>query len=38
MAYEPVTTQMTSDLRKQIESGTLGPGALLPSEPELARE
>ena len=38
MAYEPVTTQITSDLRKQIESGTLGPGALLPSEPELARE
>ena len=37
MADEPITHRITSDLRKQIQEGTLGPGALLPSEPELAR-
>lgn len=37
MAEEPITHRITSDLRKQIQEGTLGPGALLPSEPELAR-
>ncbi len=38
MANESITQRMTADLRKQIQEGTLGPGALLPSEPELARE
>jgi DNA-binding GntR family transcriptional regulator len=37
MADEPITHRITSDLRRQIHQGTLGPGALLPSEPELAR-
>jgi DNA-binding GntR family transcriptional regulator len=37
MADEPITHRITSDLRKQIQEGTLVPGALLPSEPELAR-
>jgi DNA-binding GntR family transcriptional regulator len=37
MANEPVTQRITSDLRRQIQEGTLGPGALLPSEPEVAR-
>lgn len=32
-----VTQRITADLRRQIERGTLGPGALLPSEPEVAR-
>lgn len=32
-----MTHRITGDLRRQIERGTLGPGALLPSEPELAR-
>jgi DNA-binding GntR family transcriptional regulator len=36
MASEPITQRITSDLRRQIHEGTLGPGALLPSEPELA--
>ena len=30
--------QITDDLRKKIEDGTYGPGALLPSEPELAHK
>jgi GntR family transcriptional regulator len=38
MAEEPVTRRIANGLREQIASGTLGPGALLPSEPELARE
>jgi GntR family transcriptional regulator len=37
MANEPITQRISSDLRRQIHEGTLGPGALLPSEPELAR-
>jgi DNA-binding GntR family transcriptional regulator len=37
MANEPITQRITSDLRRQIQEGTLGPGALLPSEPEVAR-
>src|ERR1700745_2688325 len=32
----PITQQITHDLRRKIEDGTYGPGALLPSEPELA--
>jgi DNA-binding GntR family transcriptional regulator len=35
---QPVTHQITAALRRQISEGILGPGALLPSEPELARE
>src|SRR5579863_4674566 len=35
---QPITRQITDTLRRQINDGTLGPGALLPSEPELARE
>jgi GntR family transcriptional regulator len=31
------TQRITTDLRRQIERGILGPGALLPSEPEVAR-
>ena len=38
MANESITHRITADLRQQIQQGTLGPGALLPSEPELARE
>src|SRR6266542_4048123 len=38
MTHESITSQITNDLRGQIQDGTLGPGALLPSEPELARE
>jgi DNA-binding GntR family transcriptional regulator len=38
MADEPITQQISADLRRQIQEGTLGPGALLPSEPEVARE
>jgi GntR family transcriptional regulator len=38
MAEESATEQIAGSLRTQIENGTLGPGALLPSEPELARE
>jgi DNA-binding GntR family transcriptional regulator len=37
MASEPITQRITDDLRRQIQDGTLGPGALLPSEPEVAR-
>jgi GntR family transcriptional regulator len=32
-----MTQRITADMRRQIERGTLGPGALLPSEPEVAR-
>ncbi|HLX49503.1 MAG TPA: GntR family transcriptional regulator [Streptosporangiaceae bacterium] len=35
---QSVTRQITDTLRRQISDGTRGPGALLPSEPELARE
>jgi DNA-binding GntR family transcriptional regulator len=35
---ESRTQQIASGLRKQVLDGTLGPGALLPSEPELARD
>lgn len=38
MAQAPITRQITEDLRKEIEDGTYGPGALLPSEPELAQK
>jgi GntR family transcriptional regulator len=38
MTDEPSTTaQITGDLRGQIQDHTYGPGALLPSEPEIAR-
>jgi DNA-binding GntR family transcriptional regulator len=37
VAQEPRLRQIADELRQQIESGALGPGALLPSEPELAR-
>jgi GntR family transcriptional regulator len=37
MTDQPITQRITTDLRRQIENGTLGPGALLPSEPEVAR-
>lgn len=37
MVQEPLTRQIANELREQITSGTLGPGALVPSEPELAR-
>lgn len=35
---ETATSRIISDLRQQIRDRELGPGALLPSEPELARE
>jgi DNA-binding GntR family transcriptional regulator len=38
MANEPITQKITADLRRQIHDGTFGPGALLPSEPEVAQE
>lgn len=38
MAQEPLTRQIADEIRRQISDGTLGPGALLPSEPELARD
>jgi DNA-binding GntR family transcriptional regulator len=38
MANESITHRISADLRNQIEKGSLGPGALLPSEPELARD
>ena len=38
MANEPITQRISADLRKKIQDGSLGPGALLPSEPEVARE
>ena len=37
MAQEFRMRQIADELRAQIGNGTLGPGALLPSEPELAR-
>jgi GntR family transcriptional regulator len=38
MVQDPITYQIAAQLREQITSGELGPGALLPSEPELAQE
>lgn len=38
MAHETITQRISADLRQKIQNGSLGPGALLPSEPELARE
>jgi DNA-binding GntR family transcriptional regulator len=38
MAQETITQRISADLRQRIQDGSLGPGALLPSEPELARE
>lgn len=38
MAQMPITHKITNDLRQKIEEGTYGPGALLPSEPELAQK
>jgi DNA-binding GntR family transcriptional regulator len=37
MAPESRTRQIADELRQQIKTGSLGPGALLPSEPELSR-
>jgi GntR family transcriptional regulator len=34
----PVTQQIADDIREKIEAGSYGPGALLPSEPELAHK
>ena len=36
MAQPPITHKIADDLRAKIQDGTYGPGALLPSEPELA--
>src|ERR1700745_1676342 len=38
MANEPITQKITTDLRRQIQEGILGPGALLPSETGVPRE
>jgi DNA-binding GntR family transcriptional regulator len=38
MANEPITQRITADLRRQIQDGSLGPGALLRSETEVARD
>jgi DNA-binding GntR family transcriptional regulator len=38
MADEPITQRITADLRRQIQEGNLVPGALLPSETEVASE
>jgi DNA-binding GntR family transcriptional regulator len=38
MADEPITQRISADLRRQIQEGTFGPGALMPSEPEVARQ
>ena len=38
MANEPITQRISNDLRRQIHEGELGPGALLPSETEVARD
>jgi GntR family transcriptional regulator len=38
MVPAPITHQITDDLRQKIEAGAYGPGALLPSEPELAQK
>jgi DNA-binding GntR family transcriptional regulator len=37
MPEEPRTHRIEEDLRRQIETGALPPGALMPSEPEVAR-
>jgi len=37
MVEETRTRQIADELRKQIETGALVPGALMPSEPEVAR-
>jgi len=36
MVDETMTQRITADLRRQIQNGTYGPGALIPSEPEVA--
>lgn len=38
MAHETITQRISADLRQKIQDGSLGPGALMPSEPELARD
>jgi DNA-binding GntR family transcriptional regulator len=38
MAHETITHRISADLRQKIQDGSLGPGALLPSEPEIARD
>lgn len=38
MTEESATRRIAADLRSKIEDGSLGPGALLPSETEVARE
>jgi DNA-binding GntR family transcriptional regulator len=38
MAPQPMTRQIAADLRRRITEGTYGPGALLPSEPEIAQQ
>ena len=38
MADEPITQRITADLRRQIHEGNLVPGALLPSETEVASQ
>ena len=37
MVEESITQRIAADIREQIENGTLGPRALLPSEPEVAK-
>ena len=38
MTQAPITQQITGEIRAKIADGTYGPGALLPSEPELAQK
>ncbi|MBO0804544.1 MAG: GntR family transcriptional regulator [Nocardiopsaceae bacterium] len=38
MVEEPITQRIARELRDQISSGERGPGSLLPSEPEIARQ
>jgi GntR family transcriptional regulator len=38
MVQAPITHQITDEIRQKINDGTYGPGALLPSEPELAQK
>lgn len=38
MTDETATSRITNELRDRIQGGDLGPGALIPSEPELARD
>jgi GntR family transcriptional regulator len=38
MADEPITQRISADIRRQIQEGHLVPGALLPSETEVAHE